>query len=234
MKCIEIENLIDLLLDGEASQLQKQDLKAHLAICPECQTEFEARRQTQGLLQIQPKILPTSDFDNQMLKVFENKLKTKPSANTNWFVNLFAFPKLKFAATAALFMAGIALAFLFGRLSVSSSPQIVVSQGEIMSQPTEKVTATPTQKDEVGTTKPEIKTVIKYVNVPVVQEKIVEKSIFREIQKKEVPQTNKEILANSANEKSQEEIAKQFNLRDLQPVANVTYTIIRKGENNEK
>lgn len=234
MKCIEIENFIDLILDGEANQLQNNDLKAHLAICSECRTEFEARRQTQSLLQIQPKILPTNDFDNQMLKAFENKLKTKPSAKTNWFVNLFAFPKLKFAATAALFMAGIALAFLFGRLSVSSSPQIVVSQGENMTQPKEKVIATPTQKDEVAITKPEIKTVIKYVNVPVVQEKIVEKSVCRETPKQEFSQTNKEVLAKSANEKSPEEIAKQFNLKDLQPVANVTYTIIRKGENNEK
>jgi hypothetical protein len=47
-------------------------------------------------------------------------------------------------------------------------------------------------------------------------------------------EAKKEVQTNTPIEVKDEDIAKQFNLKDLQPVANVSYKIIRKGEDNEK
>ena len=131
MKCIEIEKNIDLLLDDEANLLQKQEIKAHLEICNSCQTKFEVLQKTKGLLQQQPVILPSNSFDNRMLQAFENKLNSKPTPKESWFARLFSIPKPAFALMLALFAVGLGLAFLVGRLSVSSPSQLANSEPKI-------------------------------------------------------------------------------------------------------
>lgn len=237
MKCFEIEKHINLLLDEEINSLQKQELKAHLSLCKDCRAELELRQKTQSLLKIQPSVLPASDFDKRMMQAFEAKLKVKPQKDKSWFAAFFSIPKPAFAFAFILFAFGLALAFLFGRLSVSPTTQVV------MTPPMPINTSIEPKKDEPKT--PEIspakeetvsdfktRTVIKYVEVPVVKEKIVERIVYvnKPNQKKGIENIN---IKNPPTIAQNDNIASQFNLKDLKPMMNVTYQIIKKGENNE-
>lgn len=232
MKCIEIEKNIDLLLDDEANLLQKQEIKTHLEICDSCQTKFEALQKTKALLKEQPAILPSNSFDNRMLQAFENKLNAKPTPKENWFAKFFAIPKPAFALMLALFAIGVGLAFLFGRMSVSS-PQPIISNvaknTEKEAKPNEKMVEISPPEKIVNQTK----FITKYVEIPVVKEKVIEKIVYVNEPINIKPKTNKEDLVNETNKKERENIVNQVSLKDLQPVANVTYKIIRRGENNE-
>jgi hypothetical protein len=234
MKCFETEKNIDLLLDDEADELQKQQLKAHLAICESCQNELQIRQQSQILLQNQPPILPTTAFDKRMLALFENTLKAKQKPQKNWFTSLFTLPKPLLVSAAALLTLGIGFAFLVGRMSVASPPQLIISDVQNTSQPTETMVKPTPEIREVVVRKTEEKVITKYVNVPVMKEKIVERIVYLEKPKTTFKEAKKEVQTNTPIEVKDEDIAKQFNLKDLQPVANVSYKIIRKGEDNEK
>lgn len=226
MKCFETEKNIDLLLDDEANDLQKQELKAHLAICESCQAEVQIRQQTQILLKNQPPILPVEEFDKRMLAAFENKLQ--PKNEKSWWSAFFLISKPAFALAVAVF--GLALAFLLGRMSVASPPNLNAANVE---KTPEKIviTVTPTPEiREVVVTKTEEKIVTKYVNVPVVKEKVVEKLVYVEKPSKTKEPTNKTL----PTQNKENYLAEKFNLKDLQPVANVTFQIIKKGENNEE
>lgn len=234
MKCFEIENLIDLLLDGEAGELQKQELKAHLAVCESCQAKFQLRQQTKNLLKTQPEILPSAAFDRQMLRAFENDFKLTKKKEDNWLMTIFAIPKPIMIGAFAAFIFGLGIMFFLGRLSVSSPPQSnslavekTPQQDEFMTKPTPEI-------KEVTVTKTEEKIVTKYIKIPVIKEKVVTKNVYLNQPLKTPMKEEKEIMAESDKQKEQKEIVKQFNLKDLQPVANVTYKIIRKVENNER
>lgn len=223
MKCFETEKNIDLLLDDEANDLQKQELKAHLVICETCQTELQLRQQTQILLKDQPPILPASEFDKRMFAAFENKVKLQGGKNP--WAAFFLIPKPAFAVAIALF--GLALAFLLGRVSVASPPQINVSNAEKNSEKIiVAVTPTPEIK-EVVITKPEIKTVTKYVEIPVIKEKVVEKIVYVEKSSRAKQPKIKTLPIQSKDEFLAVRIR-------LQPIENVTFQIIKKGEDNEK
>lgn len=229
MKCFESEKNIDLLLDDEAGEVEKQELKAHLMICEDCRSELQLRQQSQHLLKNQPPILPTSDFDKRMLAAFEDTLKAKKETQTSWFLSFFSISKPAFALAAVLVLFGLASAFLLGRMSVASPPQLNVSNLE---KTPEKVVVTvkPTPEiKEVVVTKTQEKIVTKYVNVPVVKEKVVEKIVYVN-KPNQIKETKKQTLSIPSKETY---LAGKFNLKDLQPVANVTFQIIKKGENNE-
>lgn len=235
MKCFEIEKHIDLLLDEELDSLQKQELKAHLSVCDDCRAELNLRQKTQSLLKIQPSILPASDFDKRMMQVFEAKLKAKPEKEKSWFAAFFSIPKPAFAFGLILFAFGLGLAFLFGRFSVSSPPQIVATSpvntnSEPKKDEPKMPELNPKQEDLASDSK--TRTIIKYVQVFVVKEKIVERIVYvnKPNQKKGIENID---IKNPPTIAKTDNIASQFNLKDLQPVANVTYKIIRKGENNE-
>jgi hypothetical protein len=230
MKCFETEKNIDLLLDDEADELQKQELKAHLAICESCQNELQIRQQAQVLLKNQPPILPTTAFDKRMLEAFENTLQAKRKPQKSWFASLFTIPKPLLVSAVALFTLGIGFAFLVGRMSVASPPQLIVSDVQNTSQPTETMVKPTPEIREVVVTKTEEKVVTKYVNVPVVKEKNVERIVYVEKPTGTKKTTNRTLPVQS----KEEFLASRFNLKDLQPIANVTYQIIKKGENNEE
>ncbi|HRH45808.1 MAG TPA: hypothetical protein PKY82_29470, partial [Pyrinomonadaceae bacterium] len=116
----------------------------------------------------------------------------------------------------------------------SSPPQIIAGQpaNSETKQDEIKLPTVNSVKEEIATT-PEIKTTIKYVEVPIIKEKIVERIVYlnKPNQKKEIENIN---IKNPPTNAQNDNLASQFNLKDLQPVANVTYKIIRKGETNEK
>lgn len=234
MKCSEVKNFFQPLLDNEIELANKLEIEAHLEVCELCRVDFETLQNTQKLLKKQPQILPTMSFDNRVLQAFETRKSEKLEPPKSWFAGLFAIPKPALGFAVTLFTLALGLTFLLGRMSVSSSPQIIAEKtaNSESKQDEIKLSTVKPVKEEVIST-PEIKTVIKYVEVPVIKEKIVERIVYlnKPNQKKEIENIN---IKNPPTIEKNDKIASQFNLKDLQPVANVTYKIIRKGETNEK
>ena len=229
MKCAELEKDIQLLLDDEINSPESRILNAHLKDCHSCRQEFANLRQVRELLKVQPAIVPDEAFDNRMLRTIENHRLFQPPAKQSRFASLLTFPRPIFAA--ALFTVGIGLAFLLGRNSVSQIPQPVAdASGKQEVRTVEKLVAA----DPIEKVVTQTKVITKYIKVPVISEKTVEKKIYfsNSIRPKSNEIADKEKPENVVGKK-QSETAKQFNLKDLQPVANVTYQIIKKGENNE-
>ena len=234
MKCSEVKNFFQPLLDNEIELAGKDEIKTHLDVCDLCRADFESLQTTQNLLKKQPQILPTMSFDNRVLQAFESRKNAKQETKKSWFAGLFAIPKPALAFALGLFALALGLTFLLGRLSVASSPQIVIQppvnieskQDEVKQQSVNPV------KEEVARATPEIRTVTKIVQVPVVKEKIVERIVYLNKQNQNRGIENKNIK-NPPTIAKNDNIASQFNLKNLQPVMNVTYQIIKKGENNE-
>ncbi|MEJ7862964.1 MAG: hypothetical protein WKF90_15145 [Pyrinomonadaceae bacterium] len=233
MKCSEVKNFFQPLLDNEIDLPEKHEIKTHLDICDFCRADFEYLKTTQKLLKKQPQILPKVSFDNQVLQDFENLQSAKQKSRKGGFTGLFSIPKPALAF--GVLTVALGLTFLLGRMSVTSSPQIIVKQQSANPELKKDEIKPPivnSVKDKTAAS-PAIKTVIKYVEVPVVKEKIVERTVYlnKPNQKNRIENINiknQSMIAKSGN------ITSQFNLKDLQPVANVTYKIIRKGENNDE
>jgi hypothetical protein len=233
MKCFEVKNFFQPLLDNEIKLAEWHEIKTHLDVCNFCRADFEYLKTTQKLLKKQPQILPTISFDNQVLQNFENLQSAKQKSRKSWFTGLILIPKPALAF--GVFALALGLTFLLGRMSVTSLPQIIVKQQSANSELKKdeiKLPIVNSVKDEI-TASPAIKTVIKYVEVPVVKEKIVERIVYlnKPDQKNRIENIN---IKNPSTIAKRGNIASQFNLKDLQPVADVTYKIIRKGENNNE
>lgn len=222
--CSENEK-IHKFIDRELSETESLKIEKHLSVCSECQNAFDFIHQTRTFLIAQPPILPSGNFDKEMLRLIETK--AAKNQEKKGFLSIFSsFPlKLGFAALVAIIALGIT--FQLGRMSVSPLPQNVLSQD----LPAEKKTDSPTSVKETLVSQPpekivtQVKTVTKYVQIPVVKKIKEEKIVYVNNSKKANLETP--ILP------KQENTAKNFNLKDLQPVSEVSYRIIRKGENNE-
>ena len=236
MKCADFNEKVNLLLDGEADPLETENLQSHFADCRNCREDFLLQQKTQTLLRIQPPILPSNSFDNKMLRAFENHKKqvVRESGFVPWFN--FSNPFLKYSLTAAVFVLGFGSAFLFGRMSVTPPNNSTALQSEkIETRQNEKQVQPPTGENP-NTSSPatniETKIITKYLKVPVVKEKIVEKKVYITKMIKSEPQS--ETFAETKTKKDREKFAEQFDLKELQPVSKVSYKIIRKGESNEE
>jgi hypothetical protein len=235
MKCIEAGQNIQLLIDDNLERRNEQQLKAHLAGCEACAQELETLKLMKGLLSIQPQILPKTEFDQRMLAAFKDQTIFEPKAEPNWLIALFAISKPAIAFALALFVLGCGLSFLFGRMSVSSFPQLTVSDTENkQTQPTTTQIKSPDISASEPAVNPEIKTVTKYVNVPLIKEKIVRQIVYVNGPHQNIIGSKSVKATASVNSARRQDMAKRLNLKDLQPIANVTYKIIRKGENNEE
>lgn len=223
-KCIENER-IHKLVDEEISEAEKVRLENHLAVCSECRLLLDSVRQTRLLLIAQPPILPDRRFDNEMLRLIEKKTG-KNEAQKN-ILSIFSSFSLKLGFASLIIAAALGLAFQLGRMSASSLPQIILTQD--LSAQKDSNPATPTEKTIVSKPTEKIvtqfKTVTRFVQVPVIRKIREEKIVYAKSQRRENSET--------PVTPEPENVAKNFNLNDLQPVSEISYRVVRRGENNE-
>jgi len=228
MKCPETN--IQLLLDNEIDLSKKQKIEAHLAVCNSCLTEFRSQAVTKKLLKQQPAILPSNAFDNSVLQAFEDYQTAEKKHNAGWFTALFAIPKPILVVGVMTFLLAAGFAFQIGRLSVSSPPHIDLAKTTNETIKTKQTTPDKTKKQDAISEEPEIRTVTKYVKVPIVREKVVEKIIFinKPVQK---TKRTKKIKKQTKQPIPVKNIAAQFNLRDMRSPEFLKYEIIKQGAN---
>jgi hypothetical protein len=238
MKCTDFEKTFDLIIDGEADDLQKTRFEIHIANCASCRLDFEHRQTVRKLLKNQTEVLPSSAFDERMMREFAAYQQTKQKIQSNWLTTFVQFlsPSLRFAAWCGILIFGLGIAFLLGRMSVSQPTQTALSGSQNQTNietPALKEVVKLVELEPKIATKTEYKT--RYVEVPIIKKKIVTKVVARgELQAPTNARKKEDFSeANIKNFDNQKEIAEQFNLVNLQPVSNISYKIIKKGDTNE-
>jgi len=167
MNCIETKKNIESLLDGELDADLKNAVEHHIWICPAC-CQFKAQmRSVSGLLQTSRIIPPAVELDRRILKAFQKHHAPTPSRRQVIF-GAFVIPKPIFAALFILAMAGFWLAFQIGKIN---STTVSMTSPSIIS-------------DEIPTQTPaetKVQTVV--IEIPVIKEKTVTRTIYVREQK---------------------------------------------------
>ena len=229
--CNENEKLHELI-DGELDPAEKVKFEKHLSVCHECRNLFDPIHQNRTFFIAQPPILPDAKFDRVMLDLIERK--NAKNAEKIGFFTIFSTLPLKHGFASLIAVMALIAAFQFGKMSASNIPSAEITQTPPVENDSDRASVTKEaivlqpQKEIVT----QIKTVTKYVEVPVIKKIKEERIIY--VDKSENAVVKNEILPEKRSEFKQEALAKQFNLKDLQPVGEVSYQIIRKGENNEE
>ncbi len=242
MKCIEVENNLDAFFDGETSQ--SNEIETHLEKCVSCHTAFEnlsAIHQTikQNFAVSAPSLLGEkllSAFENHHLDKRREKVNTKQQTEK---IEWFGIPRFAFAAALMLFGLATISAFQIGKMSVGE--KIVT-----MPQLQENKNAKNTESAKNNLTGEEKSAQIKYIEVPVIREKIVkvpiikEKLVTRTIYVNKYRQNDEKQNFGSNNALSAKSSVgntgyfTQINLNEFQPVSEFNLKINREVNENEK
>lgn len=234
MKCLETDKNIRLLLDHELEQQKKEELETHIAICSMCFEEKQNQIVVRDLLKQLPEMLPQSAFDSRMMRALQHESGGIETPKEGVFAAFFGLRKTAVAFGTLALLVTAAIGFGIGRFSVSSPPQLNIvdlkTKPEIQ-LPDQSFTPPEEQTTEKNTLdNTEIRNVTKYVEVPVIKEKLIVRKIY--VSKNSSQKANPfEVTTEKPDAKNEKEnTAAQFNLKDMQPLETLSYQIIRKGE----
>ena len=250
MKCIDVKENLDALLDGEISISPQRAIENHLENCVYCRAEFNYLQKLgqtlkQNLTATAPASLNTkifSEFEKFHAAKRSAKIsETAPTERIGWF----GIPRFAFAAAIILFTLATFSAFQIGRMSADN---IIVETPRVP----ENQSLTVNQNAENSPAKNEISPAAKIVEVPVIREKIVEIPVYKEKIVTRIIYKNAPVKSeNNAGENTfippvgaannlilssrlkDNRYSTQVNLAGFQMVSQLKPQII-KGENNEK
>ena len=234
MKCINIQENLDALLDGEVEISKKREIENHLETCASCQKEFEYLQAFSQSLKRNLAVSAPPFLDAKVFKQFDDFHKEKASEKPRKEkIGWFGIPRFAFAAAFLLLALGMFSAFQIGKLSAS---EVVVAMPEVRENRNleGKDLASKDEKTEVVkiVEVPVIKE--KIVEVPVIKEKIVTKTVYINRDKKNEirpnsPSKNNMALKNSVKDNG---YFTQTSLKDFQPVSEFKLRI--NEEENKK
>lgn len=242
MKCINIEQKLNELLDGEIGLSEKATVEKHLESCDSCRNSFANMQIISGNMRQNLAVSAPSLLDEKVMNAFQNfqneKLAEVPTEKSHTEkIGWFGIPKFAYAAALLLFgLVGIT-AFQIGKISASEVSIIMpqVQESKVLDNSTNADFAENKQPnvENVATTKiievPIIKE--KIVEVPVIKEKIVTKKIYVE-EKNRVENTSKENTASNKKEDDNKYLT-PFKLDGFQPVAKINPQITKENEENK-
>ena len=215
MNCVEVKDHLDTFLDEETDSISGKEIARHLGVCDLCRAEFAELDFVSSLLKKELPASPAKELDVRIINAFRHHHKQKSSPNWSAIFALFFAPKPIYALLTLCFLTG--LAFLIGRMTAPPREIIVASPPQIIEK-------------EVP------REVVKYVEKPTPQiieiptKKIVTRTIYRTLERK-----NGTYFGNNLPENiSDSAVSTQFDLKDFQPLGEITPRIMKKGETNEK
>lgn len=118
------EQLLSAYLDGELPDAQADELKMHLAECPDCRRALEAFGRSDTLIRDLPSLEPSAQFD----RTFWEKIETLESGSRYrlWAVYLFrGWRPLWVGAIATL---AVAVMIYFGGRSPLSPEEVFIAE----------------------------------------------------------------------------------------------------------
>lgn len=222
MKCVDVKEHLETFLDGETSFARRNEVELHLEFCESCQQELAELRSVSLLLKKDLPVSPSIQLDEKVLAAFRQHQQIKKEARWNWSA-IFAgimIPKPALAIILLGLFVLTGLAFLIGRMTAPKQETVVSTIKESTpSTPTEVV-----KYIEVPTTK--------YLLSPVEKEKIITRIIYRNIESP-LPETPTTPLKTNVSNDG-EDTSQQVDLKDFQPIGELSPRILKKGEMNEK
>ena len=162
MNCIETKKNIEALFDNELDDEMKDAVEHHLWICATCRELREQTWSLSSLLQMGSIVLPSDELDKRVMRSFQKR----HIPNWSWrrmIFGAFVIPKPAFAALLIMALAGLWLAFQIGKIS-----SMTVSMTAPSVIPNEIPVQIPAET--------KVQTVV--VEVPVVKEKIVMRTVY--------------------------------------------------------
>jgi hypothetical protein len=247
MKCINIEQKLSELLDGELSSPEKATVETHLESCDSCRNSLANMQLISGNIKQNLAVSAPSLLDENVMNAFKNFYSEKLAEVTTekpqtQKIGWFGIPKFAFAAALLLFGLVGFTAFQIGKISASEvsiiSPEIKAN--ETVNDLPSKVVAEnkePNVENDEKTKIIEIPVIKeKIVEVPVIKEKIVTRTIYVDREKTEKkenvtrPSFNRNddvAMESSINENG---FVTQTNLKGFQPVSDLKVKITKKEE----
>lgn len=224
MKCIENKKNIEALLDNELEGALRTALEDHLQICPACRESKEEVSSLSSLLQTSQIPMPSAALDPRVMKSFR-KHHTPAPVWRRFFLGTFAVPKPAFAVLIILVIAGFWAAFQFGKIN-STSISITEQLGGTAHAPVQPLS------------QPTVEPVV--VEVPVIKEKIVTRTIYLRENKNNknektkslnaLPQSDLPLSSSVANNGYFTDVS----LQGFQPSAEINVKIIKGVKEDEK
>ena len=226
MNCVETKNNIEAFIDGELGGALKDAVENHLRICRACEETKDEMILLSGFLQTSEIKLPSAALENRLMQSFRQR--QQPEKVSSWRQIIFgavAIPKPIFGALLLAAIAASWLAFEVGKINSSTvsmtAPAIDSSAGQVQ-MTGETVT----------------KTVI--VEVPVVKEKIVTRTIFvrekpeNQSGKAQPAAASKSNILPSSSSVADNGYFTDVNLKGFQPSAEIGAKIIKEVKEDEK
>ncbi len=227
MNCAETKKHIEALADGELTGKAKATVENHLQICSACRTAKEDLILLSGFLEQSEIAPPSAALEKHLLNSFRQYQKPKNSrTRRHIFFGALLIPKPIFAAFLLLTATTVWAAFQIGKINSSvvsmTAPPIAATENQIR-------------------TPAETETRIVHVEVPVVKEKIVTRTVYvrepaQNIQraKAKTPDSPKSGILPSYNSVAENGYFTDVNLRGFEPTAEMNAKIIKEVKENEK
>jgi anti-sigma factor RsiW len=230
MNCIDTKKNIEALLDDELDDASKDAVEHHLWVCSDCRDMRERMSSLSSLLQVSRIESPSVEIDKRVMKSFQKHHSSIPFRWRRAFIGGFIVPKPAFAVLLILALAGFWLAFEIGKIS---------STTVLTATPSVTTNSIQTPAAAAAVTETKIETVV--VEVPVVKEKVVLRTVYvRE------PKNNKNEKNNPSADAKQSNLPlysstvaengyfTDVSLKGFQPSAEISARIIKEVREDEK
>lgn len=179
MNCVETQENLDALIDGELAGALQANAEAHLKECPACRAEYEKRQAVGAYLRQNWQISASAELDKQVFGAFRQFQRQKqlvepsaPAQETRTEKNAwFGTPWLSWGTAFAVLVLTAFAAFQIGK--TSAARDYAASEKSFDRAPLAENGA-PENSKSIET--PQIQT----ISVPVIQEKIVKIPVVRE------------------------------------------------------
>ena len=241
MKCTEIEKQINSYVDDELNPSLTDKVETHLKECHACEETFESLQTLRQILEKDISVPASSKLDGRVMQAFARHHETKQ--RKKWQAVIFGqivIPKPAFAVALLLFVLFAGLAFQFGKMTATktqSDVQVAEAANQLQRIPEPNISSNPIEESKNNTSEAPV---IKYIEVPIVKEKIVTRVVYINKQ----PRKENSIKDSSAKSNpdnfalnssvNENKYSTQINLKEFQPVAEMKVKITKKDENYEK
>jgi hypothetical protein len=241
MKCAEFEKQIDFFIDDELGSSLANDVELHMKECPACKKTSESLQTLRKLIRKDISVSSSSQLDGRVLEAFSRHHENKQKKNWRAFVfGQIVIPRPAFALALLIFTVLTGLAFQVGKMTAKDvgTKTPIAETANLSPQMSEKNVSPNFVKESENKTS--AAQVIKFIEVPVVKEKIITRYVF--VNKQATKENT--IKAGSAKLKpnnfplnssvNENRYLTQVDLKQFQPVAEMKVKITKKDENNEK
>lgn len=225
MNCIDTKKNIAAMVDGEITGALKEMVERHLLVCRDCCELKEEMILLSSFLQTSQIAPPSEELDERVINSFRKQYKPAVSSWRQMFFGSMAIPKPVFAALLVLAMAASWLAFQIGKIN-STTVSVALPFVVINEVPVQSPAESPVQ------------TVI--VEVPVIKEKIVRRTVYvreqkiNKTEKAKTPADSEQNFLPSSSSVAENGYFTDLSLKGFEPTAQINAKIIKEEKKDEK